>query len=320
LTLTPQPGWHLVDVIVDGQSRGRTNQVVFANVQQDHSVEAVFGHRLIVQSAHGTPSPTAGVYYVAAPVTLSLAGSPETVGTTQRVCAGWVTSGALVGSGSGATAGPFSLTGDTVFAWQWRTNWWLDTTATRGGRVTPAAGWFAAGSVVTGQAQADLYYAFAGWSGSVTGETNTVTLVQSLTAPGTWRAHFTAPEATNGVPLAWLANCGLTNGAADANALTDSDGDGVANWLEFYAGTDPLASASRFAIVGAGRVGASNYVTWLGGTNGSGAPFVVETSPVLGADWAVQGGPPVRAADGTNTFWWTDAGTGGFSRVQVDLP
>ncbi len=51
--------------------------------------------------------------------------------------------------------------------------------------------------------------------------------------------------ATHGVPKAWLADLGWTNDF-DAAATNDADGDRVATWEEYYAGTDPTNGASFF--------------------------------------------------------------------------
>lgn len=51
--------------------------------------------------------------------------------------------------------------------------------------------------------------------------------------------------ATNGVPKAWLADHGWTNDF-DSAATNDADGDRVATWEEYYAGTDPNDGASFF--------------------------------------------------------------------------
>ena len=58
--------------------------------------------------------------------------------------------------------------------------------------------------------------------------------------------------ATNGVPKAWLADYGWTNNF-DAAATNDADGDHVATWEEYYAGTDPTNGASFFQCLEIGR-------------------------------------------------------------------
>lgn len=55
---------------------------------------------------------------------------------------------------------------------------------------------------------------------------------------------FEAGFAPKGTPNWWLALYGYTNGLAAAE-LADLDGDGVANWLEYRAGTDPRAALLR---------------------------------------------------------------------------
>jgi len=71
-----------------------------------------------------------------------------------------------------------------------------------------------------------------------------------VTENGTIEVSANAIETTQGTPLWWLAQYGLTN-EADTAAATDYDADGAPTWAEFDAGTDPLdaGSALRMAAV-----------------------------------------------------------------------
>lgn len=51
---------------------------------------------------------------------------------------------------------------------------------------------------------------------------------------------------TNGTPQLWLAQYGLETN--NATALADSDGDGLFNWQEYIAGTNPTNISDRFVI------------------------------------------------------------------------
>lgn len=130
-------------------------------------------------------------------------------------------------------------------------------------------------------------------------------------------AHFWSELTTNAVPLAWLAQNGLTNGANDALALSDRDGDGLFAWQEFYAGTDPNNASSVFAVVDFGFANGSNYVTWTGGTNGSSRPFIIESCPRIEPGWRTVVDEVPRSGSGLNTYWWRATNSAGFYRVGV---
>lgn len=65
---------------------------------------------------------------------------------------------------------------------------------------------------------------------------------------GSVEAIFDANRASNGVAEAWLVAYGLTNDGFDAEVFLDRDGDGLAAWEEYVAGTDPTNAASVFEI------------------------------------------------------------------------
>ena len=317
-TMTPDPGYHLVDVWVNGVQQGPVTNYTFTNVTEDQTLTAVFGSQLVVVSPHGASVPSAGTYYFAlrSPVSVSLEGSPETVGTTQYVCRGWTGSGSVPAWGTG-TVVQFAITNDSALVWHWETNYWLTATAAGEGSVAAPIGWHSLGSVVTSTATANPYYEFRGWSGDAQGDTNAPVMVVTMDRPRALVAHFGADLATNGVPVSWLVAHGLTNGTPDEAALSDRFGKGMKAWEEFYAGTDPNDPNSIFKIVDFGVVNGSNYLVWIGGTNGSQRPFTVEVSPSLGGGWTVLTNV-TRAASGTNIWWWPASGSNRFYRITVN--
>jgi len=80
------------------------------------------------------------------------------------------------------------------------------------------------------------------------GRTNYTLLIGPVATDTIVRAYFRPIRTTQGVPHLWLAQYNLTNGAPDELAAQDQDGDGVATWEEYIAGTSPADLFSRFEI------------------------------------------------------------------------
>jgi T5SS/PEP-CTERM-associated repeat protein len=68
--------------------------------------------------------------------------------------------------------------------------------------------------------------------------------------------------ATNGVPKAWLVDHGWSTNF-DAAALADTDGDHVAAWAEYHAGTDPTNGLSYLGVQSV-RTNAGIVIQWPG--------------------------------------------------------
>jgi len=127
----------------------------------------------------------------------------------------------------------------------------------------------------------------------------------------------TGGYSSNGVPYLWLDS--LTNDfSGDYNAadIGDSDHDGVPNWQEYWAGTDPRNSTSFFKIVSVNTNGSGITLTWMGGTNDVNPYWVIyRTTNLLGNPntlWTNDINLPatnvVRAAARVNSMYsrWAD--------------
>ncbi len=151
--------------------------------------------------------------------------------------------------------------------------------------------------------------------------TNGGMTVLSVTNDRQLEVLFGADTTSNNIPLGWLSYYGYTNYEADV--MTDTDEDGYDAWQEFYAGTDPHNSTSQFSIVDAGVLSGTNYVIWVGGTNGSALPFTVYVSTNLMSGWTSVPGDVSRNSSGTNMWVQTnsygDASTLLY-RIGIQLP
>ena len=104
------------------------------------------------------------------------------------------------------------------------------------------------GSNVTVGIQPDPYYGVASVlvDGLAQGIVTQYVFV-AVTNDRLLEASFGALLATNGAPQWWLAGYGHSN-AFDAAALADDDLDGMTNWQEYVAGTDPTNAGSVLVV------------------------------------------------------------------------
>lgn len=97
----------------------------------------------------------------------------------------------------------------------------------------------------------------------------------------------------------------------------DSDGDGMSNYREFLAGTDPFLDTDLFAITHFAKTGAGDR-TEIRFTTVPGRTYRVVASATLGnSEWM-----PIattRTADGATAFE-TYAGTGRAITLYIDTP
>jgi hypothetical protein len=111
------------------------------------------------------------------------------------------------------------------------------------------SGWYATGATAafTVTATADPYYYFVRWSGDAQGGSNVLTTALTMDQPHAFAAVFAECLAANGTPEWWLAQLGWTNNfsAAETN---DADHDGLRNWEEWIAGTDPTNRWSVLSV------------------------------------------------------------------------
>jgi hypothetical protein len=137
-----------------------------------------------------------------------------------------------------------------------------------------------------------------GFSAGPTGEWT----FASVTTNRTLEALFAECQATNhGTPHWWLAQCaGATNLEVDESL--DFDGDGMLNWQEYSAGTDPTNrdSCLRLELL---CLPGSNGLVWVTLTNWAGTPFGIARSTNLQAGAWTTLDPGVPRTPPTNRWW-----------------
>ncbi len=117
------------------------------------------------------------------------------------------------------------------------------------------------------------------------------------------------PATVRGTPYAWFDRFGISLKESDTwddADYYDSDGDGMLNWEEYVAGTDPTDAESLLKITWQHSVvGEEPELKWIGGTSGLMTPYVIEWTPTLRQpDWQPIGESP--RVEGTNS-WQGDA-------------
>ncbi|MBN1674519.1 MAG: SUMF1/EgtB/PvdO family nonheme iron enzyme, partial [Kiritimatiellae bacterium] len=217
-----------IDSLVNG-TEGSLNQVTATITDDDVPIQVV--------SPYGTGSPAVGAhtYVVNTSLSCQIVDSPVVAGSTRYVCIGWTGAGSVPGSGSGTSTGPFTLATDSSVTWNWRTDYWLDTTAGANGSVDVGDGWYTNGASVTIQANADAGYHFDTWSGNVPGgvkTNNPVTLTMDQARAVT--ANFAVdtgsltvsirPAAANADGAQWRVTSGLDTGWHSSGATISVTG------------------------------------------------------------------------------------------------
>ena len=318
VSYTPAPGYtgaDAVDVHVYDGMGGIDLITINLYIEPAEPILTVVDGYGVADPAEGTHTNTRGDS-----VTCSVSNT-ATVGTTRYVSIGWTLAGQTDTTGwrtyGSTTVVDLVHIRDTTLTWTWETNYWLAVSASDGGSVTPADGWYASGAGTALTAVASEYWQFDHWSGDTNGcgiAGNVITA--AMTQARSVTANFAANLATNAMPEWWLASHGWTSGF-DAAALADTDNDGMPAWAEFHADTIPTNAESVLAIIGLSLGAGGVDIVWKGGT--SARQFVEMKSDLgsTGEQWtAVYTNEPVTPV--TNALPLPGpAPDGGFYRIRV---
>jgi hypothetical protein len=299
----------------------------FTNVLQDHSIFAgtkLQKRTLVVTSPLGIPSPAGATEHdYNTLIEASVAGSPAGSALSLTSCVGWVRSTTLSGfttNGAGTNVS-FNIRGTSPadtnnLDWLWKVQNWLSISGAPPGKgsVSAASGWYNADQVVTSTASATAWgWYFNAWSGDTNGATFPVAyeIHVLMDQPRSIVAGF-AEQAygANGTPIGYLREHGLTDPYytnPDDAELGDWDGDGLLNWEEYVAGTDPTNALSVFEVLVIDHGSPSNKVVFYGTTNhlDPALPFGMYrgTNLMQVNPWTLLPVSIPRSLDGTNIWW-----------------
>jgi len=250
--IIPDDHYHVAGLEINGVAVPPATNYNFVNITNHCSLFATFApdtHRLEVISPVGDGVPPVGVHWYEwnTEVQCFITNSPLIIGATQYVCVGWIGSGAAPALGPSTNTGVFRLTNDACLTWLWSTNFWLAVATNGAGEIVGGNRWVPANSNVLVEAKPAQHFIFAGWSGDTGGlSNNDFQLTITMDTPRNLIALFVPLLATNATPHWWLAEFYAETNDFDSLALSDSDGDGLAAWQEFLAGSDPTDPHSRF--------------------------------------------------------------------------
>lgn len=265
---------------------GNDNYASAAPVTNNFTVLGFFAFTVCAPANAATPA--AGLYAILeGTVVTNAALWTSSMDTTQYVCQGWSLAGMEPVCGA-TNYLELTVTNDAVLTWQWTTNYWLAAQGGVGGTVVLNNGWISAGSNATLTATAHPYFHFTNWTGVLTSIANP--LVLTMDEPKIVIANFAAVVTeTNRTPHWWLAEHGLTNNF-ELDAQGDADGDGVPNWAEYIAGTNPTNGASVLKMLSVELLHGTNYITQIA-TNKAARVITNRMYEVTGHVWRWQGSP-----------------------------
>jgi hypothetical protein len=172
--ITPNGGYQVDSVIVDGVKTDSTTTYTFSNISSNHTIRATFAAGLIQVTIHTTPDAldffadgtrytapkqfhwTTGTNHV-----LATADSQVVGGTSRYLWTGW--------SDGAAKSHTFIPLRDTVVTSSFRTQFQLTMASDTNGSVLPASSWQDSGKSVTITALPNAGYHFSSWVGIGTG-------------------------------------------------------------------------------------------------------------------------------------------------------
>ena len=200
------------------------------------------------------------------------------------------------------------------YAWPY----WLGVLTNGSGTVSGGNRWLSSGSNVTVQAAAATYYHFDVWSGDVgTGLATNPVMSVLMNSNRVLVADFAPSLTSRQTPWWWLAQYYVTN-SFEAVDLSDTDGDGMAAWGEYQAGTVPTDALSVLAVLRGQKTSGGFSVSWPAVP---GRVYSVYRSTNLALGWQADALESNLLPDvsGTNVFSDPSTNSRAFYRIGVEL-
>ena len=246
--VSPDSGYHVADVLVDGVSVGAVTSYVIPSVASDHTIVANFTansgtYHITVASTHGSPTPSAQVN----------AGDDFSVTVTSPVGDAnhrWICTGYSIDSGvliSGTSYTFTNVQSDHTITFNWQEQYYLTVISPVGS--TTGEGWYDVGTTTSVSVSSTIVSTrsftrevFVGWSSDASGVGATsaiLTIDSPKTATATWKTQYRVDYATSGNVLEVIAPIGewvdsgspatrtfptsITNSAGDTRTILISD-------------------------------------------------------------------------------------------------
>ena len=206
-TISPDVGYQIAAVFVDGSSIGVVTSYLFSGVTSDHTITATFtvavGTCFInVESSRGSPSPSAQVN--AGNSFNAWVTSPEGDTNHQWICTGYSIDGAQPVSGTSYTF--VNIQANHTITFNWQEQYYL--TVVSPDSSTTGSGWYNAGTTATISVNSNTVVAgsgtrqiFTGWAGDAAGTGTTsdpITVDGPKTATTIWNTQYQVTYAASG--------------------------------------------------------------------------------------------------------------------------
>jgi hypothetical protein len=151
---------------------------------------------------------------------------------------------------------------------------------------------------------------------------------QLLSAPAsgaTWLGYYWPPSGIDAVPVEWMAMYFGSQQSSWPSTTADSDGDGMNNYQEFLAGTNPTNAASVLSVqISKTSPGQQSYQAQLSGQTPAGMYLIWNTQPGLTyqvqvttdfVSWSNLGSPRFAAENSDSIY--VGSGAAGYYRVLL---
>jgi hypothetical protein len=202
-------------------------------------------------------------------------------GVEKYTCLGWLGTGSIVDNQNGGNTVIFTITNDTTLTWKWDVDYKLDVSSDSNGDTDTIGGWRDQNSVIAITAIPYTNYLFSHWTGDVlASKTNDNPLTVTMNQPRNIMAHFILdpdPDG-DGMDTDWEIQY---FGDTTRDGTGDFDQDGLTDYEEFFAGTNPtnILSCLRLENCSAEH---SMYFEW---TSVSGKIYEVQSTTNLASEW-----------------------------------